>query len=70
MIALTLIVLVLLAVLVGASYLLGFQLGGRSWQTELLRVKQEAAQAERRLHELTLSGFQAMAEEVERRRGR
>ena len=70
MIALTIIVLGLFALLLGASYLLGFQLGGRSWQTELLRVKQEAARAERQVDELTLAGFQAMAEEVERGRGR
>lgn len=68
MIALTIIVLVLIAVVAGAAYLLGFQLAGRSWQSELLQVRQQAAQAERQLHQLTVAGFEAMAEEVERRR--
>lgn len=68
MIALTIIVLALVALVVGAAYLLGFQLGGRSWRPELLQVRQEAARAERQLHDLTVAGFEAMAEAVERRR--
>lgn len=68
MIALTIIVLALIGVVAGSAYLLGFQIGGRSWQSELLRVRQEAAHAERQLHDLTVAGFEAMAKAVEERR--
>ena len=69
MTALLVIVLVvgflLMAVLV---YLLGFRLGGQSGISELQRVRAEAAEAERQLHDLTRSAFVAMAEAAERRR--
>lgn len=55
----------LVAVLV---YLLGFRLGGQSGISELQRVRAEAAEAERQLHDLTRSAFVAMAEAAERRR--
>ena len=55
----------LMAVLV---YLLGFRLGGQSGISELQRVRAEAAEAERQLHDLTRSAFVAMAEAAERRR--
>ena len=55
----------LVAVLV---YLLGFRLGGQSRISELQRVRAEAAEAERQLHDLTRSAFVAMAEAAERRR--
>ena len=55
----------LVAVLV---YLLGFRLGGQSGVSELQRVRAEAAEAERQLHDLTRSAFVAMAEAAERRR--
>lgn len=51
-------------------YLLGFQLGGTSWIGELGRVRTQAADARRQLHDLTRQAFVAMAEEVERRQGR
>jgi UPF0716 family protein affecting phage T7 exclusion len=49
-------------------YLLGFRLGGQSGISELQRVRAEAAEAERQLHDLTRSAFVAMAEAAERRR--
>ena len=49
-------------------YLLGFRLGGSFWFSDLSRVRAEAANAERHLHDLTRQAFVAMAEEVERRR--
>lgn len=49
-------------------YLLGFRLGSQSWICELQRVRTEAADAERQLHDLTRSAFIAMAEAAERRR--
>jgi hypothetical protein len=51
-----------------ALFLLGFRLGGDHWQQELARVQLEAAQAERRLHDLTRQAFVAMAQAAERRR--
>lgn len=55
----------LVAVLI---FLLGFRLGGQSGISELQRVRAEAAEAERQLHDLTRSAFVAMAEAAERRR--
>ena len=63
-----LLVILLVAVVVGLTFLLGFRLGGQSWLTELQEVRAEAAAAERQLHDLTRSAFVAMAEEAERRR--
>ena len=51
-----------------AVFLLGFKLGGDPTQSELLRVRVEAAKAERRLHDLTRDAFVAMANAAERRR--
>jgi hypothetical protein len=48
-------------------YLLGFRLGSQSWICELQRVRAEAADAERQLHDLTRSAFVAMAEAAEQR---
>jgi hypothetical protein len=39
--------------LVAVIFLLGFRLGGEHWQSELTKVRLEAAQAERQLHNLT-----------------
>lgn len=64
-----LLVILLVAALVGLTFLLGFRLGGQSWLAELHEVRAEAAAAERQLHDLTRSAFVAMAEEAERRRG-
>lgn len=57
-----------MALVVILTYLLGFRLGGQSWMTEANRVRAEAAQAERQLHDLTRSAFVAMAEQAEQRR--
>jgi uncharacterized membrane protein YciS (DUF1049 family) len=53
--------------LVATVFLLGFRLGGESWQSELARVRMEAAHAERQLHNLTRQAFVSMAEAAERR---
>jgi flagellar basal body-associated protein FliL len=60
-------VLVLLG-LMGATFLLGFRLGGEHWHNELLKVRVQATQAERQLHDLTRAAFVAMTEHVEERR--
>lgn len=65
--------LVLLILALGSMtslYLLGFRLGGDYWASELRRVQEEAARAERALHDMTRRAFVSMAEEVERRNGR
>ena len=46
-------------------WLLGFQTGGRVHQSELQRVRYEAAKAERQLHDLTRDAFIAIAEHVD-----
>jgi hypothetical protein len=66
--ALLVVVLVLVTLLAVASYLLGFRLGGAHWQQELMRVRLEASQASRQMHELTRQAFTAMAEEADRQR--
>jgi hypothetical protein len=58
---LLLLILALLA-LVLTVFLLGFRLGGDHWQAELARVRLEAAQAERQMHNLAREAFVAMAE--------
>lgn len=63
-----LLVIGLLTVLVSAVFLLGFRLGGESWLAELQRTRAEAAEAERRLHDLTRQAFVSMSEAAERRR--
>lgn len=68
MIALLLLSLVGLAVLTSVVFLLGFNLGGEQWQEELIRVRMEASQAERKLHDLTRQAFVSMAEAVEQSR--
>lgn len=68
MIGLVVAIVVVSVLLTVAVYLLGFRLGGAGAHHELMRVRMEAAQAERRLHELTRQAFTAMAETVERRR--
>jgi hypothetical protein len=67
-IALTLLVVLLLAGLLLASYLLGFRLGGQKLQDDLLRVRLEAIEAQRQLHRLTRDAFVAMAEHAEQTR--
>jgi hypothetical protein len=48
-------------------FVFGFHVGGEHWQSELTRVRMEAVQAERRMHELTRQAFTAMAEHAQRR---
>jgi len=57
----------LVVALMSAVFALGFRLGGRHWQKEVLKVRLQAAQAERRLHDLTREAFVAMADHAERR---
>jgi hypothetical protein len=65
---LCIVLFVVVAALIGAGFLLGFRLGGDHWQSELSQVRLEAAQAQRRVHDLTREAFVSMAEAVERRR--
>ena len=58
------------AALVLAMFLLGFRLGGDHWQAQLARVRMESAQAERQMHDLTRQAFEAMAERAEQLRHR
>jgi hypothetical protein len=67
-IGLTFVLVLALASLALAVFLLGFRLGGDHWQAELARVRLEAAQAQGRIHDLTLHAFVAMAEHVQAKR--
>jgi hypothetical protein len=67
-IVLTLLLIVAFGCLAGTLFLLGFRLGGDRWLEEISRVRLEAAQAERQLHDLTRQAFATMVDEVERRR--
>lgn len=67
MIGLLVLITLLTTMLSASFYLLGFRLGGEHAQEELLRVRLEAAAAERQLHELTRNAFVAMSEEAKRR---
>lgn len=68
MIGLLITVLVAVLALGATVFLLGFRLGGEHWQSELAKVRLEAARAERQLHDLTRSAFIQMAEAAEQRR--
>jgi membrane protein DedA with SNARE-associated domain len=63
------IVVMVAAVSIGAvaSFLFGFRVGGRFWQTELQHARFEAARAERQLHDLTREAFVAMADHADER---
>jgi hypothetical protein len=50
------------------ALLLGFGLGSPHRDRELLRVRLQAADAARRMHDLTREAFVAMAEHVDQRR--
>jgi hypothetical protein len=67
MVVIVVVVTLLALGLAGVLFLLGFRLGGQHWQSELSRVRLEAAQAERQLHDLTREAFVAMAERMEGR---
>jgi len=67
-IVLVLCLILSVALTVVLTYLLGFRLGCASWIAQAHRVRSQAAQAERELHDLTRTAFVAMAEEAERRR--
>jgi hypothetical protein len=54
--------------LIATVFLLGFRLGGEHWQSDLTRVRLDAAAAQRRLFELNRAAFVSMAEAVERHR--
>jgi uncharacterized protein HemX len=68
MVAILIVVILLLALIVGAVFLLGFRLGGEHGQSELTQVRLQSMQAERRLHDLTRSAFESMAEAFDQRR--
>ena len=68
MILMTIIFLVVLTALVATVFLLGFRVGDGSSATNLARVRSEAGEAQRRMHDLTRQAFLAMAEEAERQR--
>lgn len=63
-----LLLVLMLAGLVVAAYLLGFRLGGQHMSDELLRVRLEGIEAQRRMHQLTRDAFVAMAEHADLRR--
>lgn len=70
MIALVLVLfLVLLGCLLAALFLLGFRLGGGQAESQVARVRREAARAERHIHDLTRQAFVSMTEAAERQRG-
>lgn len=69
MIGLVVVLLIAIFALAVAVYLLEFRLGGGHWKGELIRVRTEAAEAERALHEVTRTAFVAMSEEAQRRAG-
>ena len=69
MIELLILTIITAAALVGVIFLLGFRLGGEHWQSELTKVRPEAAQAEKQLHNLTRQAFVTMAGQVEQHRG-
>jgi hypothetical protein len=56
------------AALVAAVYILGLSLGSEHRGQELSRIRQESAQAERRIHDIARAAFLSMANAVERRR--
>jgi hypothetical protein len=66
-ILLALLLVLAVAAFAGALFLLGFRLGGEHWHAELTRVRLEAVQAERQLHDLTRDAFVAMTEAAEKR---
>lgn len=69
MIELLILTILTAAGLVAVIFLLGFRLGGEHWQSELTKVRLEAAQAEKQLHNLTRQAFITMAGQVEQHRG-
>ena len=52
----------------GAVGVLSFRVGRSRGFGEIFHVRMQAAQARRRMHDLTREAFEAMAEEAERRR--
>jgi hypothetical protein len=58
----------MLVLVLGLAFLLGFRLGGESSLSELTRIRAQASEAAREMHELTRAAFVAMAEEAQVRR--
>jgi hypothetical protein len=54
--------IVLFLVVFASIFLLGFRLGGEHWQSELAKIRVQAAQAERQIHNLAREAFVSMAE--------
>jgi hypothetical protein len=67
MIALFLLLVLASGLLLGVTFLLGFRVGGSSLQEELANVRLEAAEAQRRMRDLSRQAFVSIAEEMERR---
>jgi hypothetical protein len=66
MVTLAIVILIILLGLTAAVFLLGFRLGGEHWQSEVTKIRMEAARAERQLHDLTRQAFVAMTQHAER----
>jgi hypothetical protein len=66
-IALFLLLVLASGLLVGVVFLLGFRVGGSSMAEELAQVRTEAAEAQRRMRDLSRQAFVSIAEEMERR---
>jgi hypothetical protein len=60
--------LMVLGSLMAALFLLCFRLGGGQAESQVARVRREAARAERQIHDLTRQAFVSMAESAERGR--
>lgn len=58
-------ILLVLALLLAAVFVLGFGLGGAHWQRELAKVRRTAGRAERELYDTTINAFEAMADRAE-----
>lgn len=67
MIAWLVLVVLLVLVVAGLGYLLGFRLGGDDQRAEVLRIRADGLRAERALYDLTRQAFEAMVRHVQER---
>ena len=70
MVLLFLAILAVLGLLAVVAFLLGYRLGSDQWQSRLVRIRLESARAERDLHDLTRSAFEAMVDRARDRTNR
>jgi hypothetical protein len=68
MAALAILLLIVLAALAAALYLLGFRLGSDTERTAIRQVRRDALLAERQLYDLTREALDAMLRQAEQRR--